>query len=151
MRILHVSLIALSALLLASCLPTGNKQPEPLTKEQMSQVLDDALTDPKAFQASLKESCSKFRPLLLEVAETINMGSRIWNAGGLPITIRLYEGVAYRVLYEAGNECPDLSHAFKAGLMRAEERDTANGKGRVLRETLDLIMGGLPAKPPGGQ
>jgi hypothetical protein len=151
MRTLPLSITALLIILLTACLPNGDKQPEPLTKEQMTQVLDDALASPKAFQASLKKSCKKFSPLLLEVAETINMGSRIWNAGGLPITIKLYEGVAYRVLYEAGDECPDLSHAFQAGLMRTQERDTANGKGRVLRQTLDLIMGGLPAKPPGAQ
>jgi hypothetical protein len=151
MRILLLSIIILLVFPLAACLPSGNKQPEPLSKEQMTQVLDEALASPKAFQTSLRENCTKFSPLLLEVAETINMGSRIWNAGGLPITIKLYEGVAYRVLYEAGNGCPDLSHAFQAGLMRAEERDSANGKGRVLRETLDLIMGGLPAKPPGAQ
>ena len=148
MRILSIAIISLT---LCACLPTNDEQPKSLSNEQMAQVLDDALANPKAFQTSLKESCTKFSPMLLEVAETINMGSRIWNAGGLPITIRLYEGVAYRILYEAGGECPDLSHAFQAGLMRAEERDTANGKGRVLRQTLDLIMGGLPAKPPGAQ
>lgn len=151
MRFFPLSIIVLLVFILTACLPSGDKQPEPLTKQQMTEVLDDALANPKGFQTSLKESCSKFSPLLLEVAETINMGSRIWNAGGLPITIRLYEGVAYRVLYEAGDECPNLSHAFQAGLMRAEERETANGKGRVLRQTLDLIMGGLPAKPPGAQ
>ncbi|MDW3095316.1 MAG: hypothetical protein R8G33_06575 [Gammaproteobacteria bacterium] len=148
MRILSIAIISLT---LCACLPTADEKQKSLSKEQMALVLDDALANPKAFQTSLKESCTTFSPLLLEVAETINMGSRIWNAGGLPITIRLYEGVAYRVLYEAGDECPDLSHAFQAGLWRAEERDTANGKGRVLRQTLDLIMGGLPAKPPGAQ
>ncbi|MFK7794888.1 MAG: hypothetical protein AB8B89_06030 [Gammaproteobacteria bacterium] len=151
MRIFSLGIILLLVFILSACLPTGDKQPEPLSKQQMSNILDEALANPKGFQNSLKESCSKFSPLLLEVAETINMGSRIWNAGGLPITIRLYEGVAYRVLYEAGDHCPDLSHAFQAGLMRADERETANGKGRVLRQTLDLIMGGLPAKPPGAQ
>ncbi len=151
MRIYSIIILSLSLCALSACLPTSDKETTPLSKQQLAQVLDDALANPKAFQTSIKESCTKFSPLLLEVAETINMGSRIWNAGGLPITIRLYEGVAYRVLYEAGDECPDLSHAFHAGLMRAEERDTPNGKGRVLRQTLDLIMGGLPAKPPGAQ
>ncbi len=151
MRILSLSLITLLTCLLTACLPSADKQPEPLTDEQMNQFLDNALTNPKAFQTSLKKSCTKFRPLLLEVAETINMGSRIWNAGGLPITIKLYEGVAYRVLYEAGGECPDLKQAFQAGLKRTQERETANGKGRVLRQTLDLIMGGLPPKPPGAR
>ena len=144
MRILLLSFIISLVFIITACLPGDEKQSKRLSKQQMTEVLDKALASPK-------ESCPKFSPLLLEVAETINMGSRIWNAGGLPITIRLYEGVAYRVLYEAGNECPDLSHAFQAGLLRAEERETANGKGRVLRETLDLIMGGLPAKPPGAQ
>lgn len=151
MRFSTLSIAALVIFLLTACLPSGDKQPEPLTKQQMSDLLDEALANPKSFQLALKESCTKFSPLLLEVAETINMGSRIWNAGGLPITIKLYEGVAYRVLYEAGDECPDLSHAFQAGLTRASERETANGKGRVLRQTLDLIMGGLPAKPPGAK
>tara|TARA_R110002049_G_scaffold147342_1_gene310099 strand:- start:63824 stop:64279 length:456 start_codon:yes stop_codon:yes gene_type:complete len=151
MRILLLSFIISLVFIITACLPGDEKQSKRLSKQQMTEVLDKALASPKEFQTSLKESCPKFSPLLLEVAETINMGSRIWNAGGLPITIRLYEGVAYRVLYEAGNECPDLSHAFQAGLLRAEERETANGKGRVLRETLDLIMGGLPAKPPGAQ
>ncbi len=151
MRIISSGVIALSLCALSACLPTGDKQPEPLTKEQMTQVLDEALASPKAFQAELKETCSKFKPLLSEVAETINMGSRIWNAGGIPITIRLYEGVAYRVLYEISDECPNLSHAFQAGLVRAEKREGANSKGRALRETLDLIMGGPPSKPPGAQ
>jgi len=151
MRVISSGVIALSLCTLSACLPTDDKQPEPLTKEQMTQVLDEALASPRAFQTELKETCSKFKPLLLEVAETINMGSRIWNAGGIPITIRLYEGVAYRVLYEIGDECPNLSHAFQAGLNRAEEREGANSKGRALRETLDLIMGGPPSKPPGAQ
>ena len=87
--------------------------------------------------------------MLLEVAETIQMGSRIWNAGGAPITMRLYEGVAYRVLYEVDDECPKLSHAFLGGLNRAATQESINDKGRTLRSTLDLIMGGPPTKPPG--
>ena len=149
----NLSTISLFSLIfiLSACLPTSDKQTQPLTKEQMNEVLIEALENPKGFQAELKETCPKFKPLLLEIAETIHMGSRIWNAGGIPITIRLYEGVAYRVLYEIGDECPNLSHAFQAGLNRAAERDGANSKGRALREMLDLIMGGPPAKPPRAQ
>ena len=149
MRTLSFGIIMLSAFLVSACLPTDQQETQTFSKEQMSAVLDEALANPKAFQLELKETCPKFKPLLLEVAETINMGSRIWNAGGLPITIRLYEGVAYRVLYEVNNECPNLSHAFQAGLMRSQEQPNANEKGRTLRNTLDLIMGGPPSKPPG--
>ncbi len=84
MRALSLSIIVLLVCILTACLPSAGKQPKPLTKEQMIQVLDKALASPKAFQTSLKESCTKFSPILSEVAETINMGSRIWNADGLP-------------------------------------------------------------------
>ena len=38
---------------------------------------------------------------------------------------------------------------FQGGLNRAAEQESVNDKGRALRETLDLIMGGPPSKPPG--
>ena len=120
-----------------------------MTTEEMDKIYSDALASPKEFQQEIKESCSQFNSLLLEVAETIRMGSRIWNAGGQPITIRLYEGVAYRVLYEVDGNCPKLTAAFESGLRRAFSADTIDNQGRALRETLDLIMGGPPIKPPG--
>ena len=152
MRYTYTFIIFIAACLQISCLPTDDNKPKPkATKEQMEQVLSEALASPKAFQEEIKQTCPKFKPILLEVAETIHMGSRIWNAGGIPITIRLYEGVAYRVLYELDGDCTRLAYAFQAGLLRAQEREGANSKGRALRETLDLIMGGPPAKPPGAQ
>ena len=156
MRTKAVTLILIATILITACLPSDKKETTAassveVSNESMQATLDQALADPKAFQTSLKETCPRFKPLLLETAETINMGSRIWNAGGLPITIRLYEGVAYRVLYEVKDECTDLSHAFQAGLTRAQQQTSANERGRVLRNTLDLIMGGAPSKPPGAQ
>lgn len=140
----------LLATLLSACLPTEDRASTPqLSKEELDNVLSEALANPKAFQTEIKETCAQFKPMLLEVAETIQMGSRIWNAGGAPITMRLYEGVAYRVLYEVDDECPKLSHAFLGGLNRAAAQTSINDKGRALRETLDLIMGGPPTKPPG--
>lgn len=151
MRIAYIVIIFIAACTQISCLPSDDAEEKTVTKEQMDAVLHEALANPKGFQAELKETCTKYKPILLEVAETIHMGSRIWNAGGIPITIRLYEGVAYRVLYELDGDCPRLGHAFQAGLNRAQEREGANSKGRALRETLDLIMGGPPARPPGAQ
>lgn len=142
-------LITLLAGLLSACLLTENQHSAQPTKEELDHALSEALANPKAFQTEIKETCAKFNSMLLEVAETIQMGSRIWNAGGAPITMRLYEGVAYRVLYEVDDECPKLSHAFLGGLNRAAAQESVNDKGRALRETLDLIMGGPPTKPPG--
>ena len=135
--------------MLTACLPSDSEVSSQPSKQELDQALSAALANPKAFQTEIKETCAKFRPMLLEVAETIQMGTRIWNAGGAPITMRLYEGVAYRVLFEVDDECPKLSHAFQGGLNRAAEQESINDKGRALRETLDLIMGGPPSKPPG--
>ena len=143
-------LSVLLTVFLSACLPTEDQTSTPqLSTEELDNALSEALANPKAFQTEIKETCAKFNPMLLEVAETIQMGSRIWNAGGAPITMRLYEGVAYRVLYEVDDECPKLSHAFQGGLNRAAAQESINDKGRALRETLDLIMGGPPTKPPG--
>lgn len=151
MRAFSYAILLLLVTTISACLPTDKNKVEIVSMEQMTETLQSAQANPKAFQAELKETCPKFSSLLLEVAETINMGSRIWNAGGLPITLRLYEGVAYRVLYEVNDECSQLSHAFQAGLHKAQQQQNANDKGRVLRDTLDLIMGGPPSKPPGAR
>ena len=146
---LRLALFLPMVTLFCGCLSSESPPASEPTEQELEAVLDEALDDPKAFQAYIRESCAKYRPMLLEVADTIHMGSRIWNAGGAPITVRLYEGVAYRVLYEVRNQCPRLSHAFQGGLNRAANKDDINEKGRVLRETLDLIMGGPPTRPPG--
>ena len=142
-------IITVLTILLSACLPTESDVASKPSKQELDKTLSEALENPKAFQTELKETCAKFKPMLLEVAETIQMGTRIWNAGGAPITLRLYEEVAYRVLYEVDEDCPRLSHAFQGGLNRAAEQESINEKGRALRETLDLIMGGPPSKPPG--
>ncbi|MEM7303977.1 MAG: hypothetical protein AAF372_00445 [Pseudomonadota bacterium] len=145
-----ITIIILSiTILLIGCQPSEESQISEMTVEEMDKVYSDALASPKEFQQEIKQTCAQFNSLLFEVAETIRMGARIWNAGGQPITIRLYEGVAYRVLYEIDDSCPKLTAAFKSGLRRAFSADTIDSQGRALRETLDLIMGGPPVKPPG--
>ena len=151
MRKLLLCITLFLSAFISACLPTDKRETKTVTQEQMNEILDQALASPKTFQDDLRETCPKFKSMLLNVAETINIGSRIWNAGGVTLTIRLYEGMAYRVLYEAGDECPNLSYAFQAGLARSNQQDDINEKGRVLRDTLDLVMGGPPSKPPGAR
>lgn len=143
--------VALLSILLAGCLSSeSNTSGSALPSHaELHSAYQQAIAEPKKFQGELRESCKHFNKILLDVAETIQMGSRIWNAGGAPITIRLYEGAAYRVLYEIQYECPSLSHAFLGGLNRAAEQEGLNEKGIALRNTMDLVMGGAPARPPG--
>lgn len=148
MRALSTAASIFLILTLVACLP-GTNQQQSASIEDMNETLSQALQNPKQFQTKLKESCTHYKSLLLDVAETINLGSRIWNAGGPLLTIRIYEGMTYKTLYIIGNDCTELSHAFQAGLARAQKEKVTNEKGRILRGTLDLIMGGAPSKPPG--
>lgn len=150
-QIKHLACLALLSIILCGCLPSKNSELGPAlpSDEELDIAYEQAVAEPKEFQSQLRESCTHFNRILLDVAETIQMGSRIWNAGGAPITIRLYEGAAYRVLYEIQYECPSLSHAFLGGLNRAAQQEGLNEKGIALRNTMDLVMGGAPARPPG--
>lgn len=143
--------ICLLSILLVGCLSSENEATGPVlpSHAELDKAYEVAIADPKKFQSELRESCTHFSKILLDVAETIQMGSRIWNAGGAPITIRLYEGAAYRVLYEIQYECPSLTHAFLGGLNLASGQKGLNEKGIALRNTMDLVMGGPPARPPG--
>jgi hypothetical protein len=147
----YLGFVALLTVFLCGCLPSDKNNPGPTlpSDEELDSAYEQAVAEPKKFQSQLRESCTHFNRILLDVAETIQMGSRIWNAGGAPITIRLYEGAAYRVLYEIQYECPSLSHAFLGGLNRAAKQEGLNEKGFALRNTMDLVMGGAPARPPG--
>lgn len=143
--------VVLSLFFLSGCLSSESETTGPSlpTEAELDAAFEQATAEPKQFQSELRESCARYNTILLDVAETVQMGSRIWNAGGAPITIRIYEGAAYRILYEIQYECPSLTHAFLGGLKRAEKQEGLNEKGIVLRKTMDLVMGGPPAKPPG--
>ena len=148
-----LSCLILLSIFLSGCLSSedSNLGPTLPSKEELDLAYATALAAPKEFKDDLRETCASYLAILGDVAETVQMGSRIWNAGGAPITIRLYEGAAYRILYETQYECPSLTHAFLGGLNRAAETEDLNEKGIALRQTMDLVMGGPPAKPPGAQ
>ena len=124
--------------------------PEEIQKRQL-QVYDDAAADPQQFKADLKENCPHFSNALLTTAETIQLGTRVFNAGGVSLTKRIYEGTVYKLLFEIKDDCMDLSDALQAGLAKAYETEDHHDQAWALRNTLDLIMGGPPLKPPGAR
>ena len=148
-------IISLSAiLLLAACLNDQNKSTELSTEDiqkRQLQVYEDAAADPRQFKADLKENCPHFGNALLTTAETIQLGTRVFNAGGVSLTKRIYEGTVYKILFTIKDDCMNLSDALQAGLTKAAETEDHHDQAWALRNTLDLIMGGPPLKPPGAQ
>ena len=139
-----------------ACLENQNKteasniSSEEVLKRQYK-VYEDAEANPQQFKADLKENCPHFGNALLATAETIQLGTRVVNAGGVSLTKRIYEGTVYKLLFEIKDDCMDLSDALQVGLAKAAESEDDHDHVWALRNALDLIMGGPPMKPPGAQ
>lgn len=113
------------------------------------EVYDAALLNPQQFKADLKQNCPHFGSALLATADTIQLGTRVFNAGGVSLTKRIYEGTVYKLLYEIKDDCMNLHDVLEVGLAKAAESEDHHDQAWALRNTLNLIMGGPPLKPPG--
>ena len=122
---------------------------EVLSRQQ--KVYADAEASPQQFKENLKESCPHYGDALLTTAETIQLGTRVFNAGGVSLTKRIYEGTVYKILFNIKDDCMDLSDALQVGLANANESEDHHDQAWALRNALDLIMGGPPTRPPGAQ
>jgi len=156
--------LAYLALTLTACLHDENRsEPDKVSISEISamdteqdlirqkKVYDEAAADPKQFKADLKENCPHYGSALLTTAETIQLGTRVFNAGGVSLTKRIYEGTVYKLLFEIKDDCMNLSDALQVGLVNAAESKDYHDQAWALRNALDLIMGGPPLKPPGAQ
>lgn len=115
------------------------------------EIYDEAAANPQQFKADLKDNCPHFGTTLLTTAETIQLGTRVFNAGGVSLTKRIYEGTIYKLLFTIKDDCMNLSDALQAGLAKAYESEDHHDQAWAMRNALDLIMGGPPLKPPGAQ
>ena len=151
------SILAIAIIFICSaCLEEQNEtqetnlNPDEVLKRQLM-VYEAAEADPRQFKAELKENCPHFGHALLTTAETIQLGTRVFNAGGVSLTKRIYEGTVYKLLFEIKDDCMNLSDALQIGLAKAAESEDHHDQAWALRNALDLIMGGPPLKPPGAQ
>lgn len=154
MKSIRFSLIVASIIVLTACLDSQNKTVELSVEEvQARQLLayENAEANPRQFKADLKETCPHFGNALLTTAETIQLGTRVFNAGGVSLTKRIYEGTIYKLLYTLKDDCLTLSDALQVGLDKAYASEDHHDQAWAMRNALDLIMGGPPRKPPGAQ
>ncbi|QMU62231.1 MAG: hypothetical protein GKR92_11220 [Gammaproteobacteria bacterium] len=128
----------------------SNLNSEEVLKRQLK-VYEDAEASPQQFKDALKESCPHYGNALLTTAETIQLGTRVFNAGGVSLTKRIYEGTIYKLLFTIKDDCMSLSDALQVGLAKAYETEDHHDQAWAMRNVLDLIMGGPPSRPPGAQ
>jgi hypothetical protein len=134
-------------LMCSACLESKLNSEEILNRQL--KIYEEAEANPQQFKAKLKENCLHFGSALLATAETIQLGTRLFNAGGVSLTKRIYEGTAYKLLFEIKNDCMNLSDVLQVGLANAAESKGHHDQAWALRNALDLIMGGPSQKPPG--
>jgi len=164
MKLYTSTVLLCLVLILAACMQDENGSDskmktvseKPIMNEEevlirQNKVYDEAAANPQQFKANLKENCPHFGNALLTTAETIQLGTRVFNAGGVSLTKRIYEGTVYKILFEINDDCMDLSDALQVGLAKAAESEDHHDQAWALRNALDLIMGGPPLKPPGAQ
>lgn len=124
------------------------------SKEKIAQrqqlAFENASAAPKLFRKGLKENCPHFHSILLATAETIQLGTRVFNAGGISLTNLIYEGTVYKLLFTLKDDCMELSDVLQASIAKADSEESYHDKAWALRNSLDLIMGGTPLRPPGG-
>lgn len=154
MKIFQFSLLIICSIFLSACLESQNKTTE-LSEEEVHarqlKTYEDAAADPRQFKAELKENCPHFGNALLTTAETIQLGTRIFNAGGVSLTKRIYEGTIYKLLFTIKDDCMKLSDALQIGLKNAYTSKDHHDQAWAMRNALDLIMGGPPLQPPGAK
>jgi len=154
MKLFHYCVLLGSLIFLTACLDKQAKtvvnNEEDIQARQL-QAYDAAAANPREFKADLKENCPHFGNALLTTAETIQLGTRVFNAGGVSLTKRIYEGTIYKILFTIKDDCMSLSDALQAGLGKAYESKDHHDQAWAMRNTLDLIMGGPPLKPPGAK
>ena len=150
MQIMLKFFLVILASVLVPCIADENSHLLEVELERQLQVFENALNSPAEFRERLKKDCPHFNSILLTTAETIQLGTRVFNAGGAGLTVRIYEGTTYKILYIIKDDCMELSDALQAGIYKAENEKGFADKAWAFRNTLDLIMGGPPTHPPGG-
>ena len=163
MNIYTRALLPLLFFTLTACFHNERSEPDKVSSSKVSvtnpeevlsrqqKTYDEAAANPQQFKADLKENCPHYGSALLATAETIQLGTRVFNAGGVSLTKRIYEGTVYKLLFEIKDDCMNLSDALQVGLAKAYESEDHHDQAWAMRNTLDLIMGGPPLKPPGAQ
>lgn len=130
------TLSALLALVLCGC---AGAAPEPLRGDP--ELMAEALGGRAEFRSGLQQSCGELGEVDRVIQQAIAIGAPIYNAGSSLGCYRIYEGAAYKILYELGDRCPRLTALLRAGLAQAEADAAVDRSAWTLRYTFDAILG----------
>jgi len=120
------------------------------TPESDVRVLARALDDRAEFRVGLIKSCPQIVAMDQAIEAAISIGAPIYNAGSPLGCYRIYEGAAFKILYQLGDACPDAAAVLRAGLARAESDSAVGQKAWTLRRTFDALQGRPTRSGSGG-
>lgn len=104
-------------------------------------LLSKGLENRSELRSRLASSCDVLSEVDTVIAQAISIGAPIYNAGSPLGCFRIYEGAAYKLLYELGSDCPELRSFLGAGLAQARADESINRKAWTLRRTFDAVLG----------
>jgi hypothetical protein len=92
-------------------------------------------------RAMEKSPCADMAAVSLILEEAISIGALTYNAGNHIGCYRIYEGAAYKVLYEHGAKCKDVRRLLKEALEKSYKTYSDSEKAWVMRLAFDRILG----------
>jgi hypothetical protein len=86
-------------------------------------------------------SCTDMAAVSVIIEEAIAIGALTYNAGNHLGCYRIYEGAAYKILYEHGSKCKDVRNLLKEALDLSYKTYSDSEKAWVMRMAFDRILG----------
>ncbi len=96
---------------------------------------DTTITD------TILNSCSRSKEVEKIIDDAIAMGAPIYNAGAPLACYRIYEGAAYKILYEYGKTCREVEKVLKAAVDKSHGDYSDIEKAWIMRAAFDKILG----------
>lgn len=107
-----------------------------------------ALADRAEFRAELASSCPELARVDTVIGEAISIGAPIYNAGSPLGCYRIYEGAAYKLLFQLEDRCAAVRSVLLSGLSEARADVNAIARAWTMRRAFDALLGEDTATRP---
>ena len=86
-------------------------------------------------------ACKKDKDIEKVIIEAINVGAPTYNGGNYLGCYRIYEGAAYKILFEYGSKCKAVKKQLKEAIDKSHENYSDSDKAWIMRMAFDKILG----------
>ncbi len=90
---------------------------------------------------SLKDNCADSNAIKKIIADAIELGAPVYNAGYHIGCYRIYEWAAYKILYVYGSNCKETERILKAAIDKSHGDYSDTEKAWLMRAAFDKVLG----------